>query len=60
MPTYASMSLEMTLKGSIEYNKLHKIRWMMNEVHDRTKDNWNMGERVVVDDMMINYEGFIV
>jgi hypothetical protein len=43
--------------SSPTYDKLHKIRWMMDEVRDRFKAMWTPNQQLTVDEGMIMYKG---
>ena len=39
------------------YEKLHKIRWMMEEMRDHFKAMWSPNQHLIVDEEMIIYKG---
>jgi hypothetical protein len=39
------------------YDKLHKMRWMLDEVRDRFKSMWCPNQQVTVDESMLTYKG---
>jgi hypothetical protein len=43
--------------SSPTYEKLHKIRWMMEEVRDHFKAMWSPNQQLIVDEEMIMYKG---
>ena len=43
-------------RTSVEFDKLVKWRWLPDEIRDRCKDIWNLGDRVIIDEMMIQYK----
>jgi hypothetical protein len=38
---------------SVEFDKLMKLRWLLDEIRDRCKCIWNAGDKVTIDEMMI-------
>jgi hypothetical protein len=44
-------------KSSPAYDKLHKIRWMLDEVRERFKSMWALNQQITVDESMIMYKG---
>jgi hypothetical protein len=43
--------------SSPTYDKLYKVRWMMDEVKDRFKAMWSPNQQLIVDEGMIMYKG---
>ena len=43
--------------NSPSYDKLHKIRWVLDEFRERCKENWNLGQEITIDEMMVPYKG---
>jgi hypothetical protein len=39
------------------YDKLVKTRWLLEEVRLRCQQNWQLGQMVTVDEMMVRYKG---
>jgi hypothetical protein len=44
-------------QSSPTYNKLHKIKWMLDEIWDRFKAMWSPNQQMTVDERMIMYKG---
>jgi hypothetical protein len=44
-------------KSSPSYDKLHKLRWMLDEVWDRFKCMWAPNQQLTVDESMVMYKG---
>ena len=38
---------------NVEFDKLIKLRWFLDEIRDRCKDMWNLGDKVTIDEMMV-------
>jgi hypothetical protein len=53
----ASAPPSVTDKDSPTYDKLHKIRWMLDEIRDRFKSMWSPNQQMTVDEGMIMYKG---
>jgi hypothetical protein len=43
-------------RSSGDFDKLVKLRWLLDEVRDRCKEMWNLGDTVTVDEI-IQYKG---
>ena len=43
-------------RASGEFDKLVKLKWLLNEIRDQCKDMWNLGDKVTIDEMMIQYK----
>ena len=41
----------------VEFDKLVKLRWLLDEITDRCKGMWNLGDKVIIDKMMIQHKG---
>ena len=39
------------------YDKLVKVRWLVEEVRDRCVANWKLGKFVTIDELMVRYKG---
>lgn len=46
-----------TDRSSGDFDKLVKLRWLLDEIRDRCKGMWNLGNKVTVDEMMVQYKG---
>ena len=44
-------------KTSPEYDKMHKVRWLVDKICGNCKAQWNLSKEVTVDEMMICYKG---
>ena len=45
-------------KASLNYDKLHKVRWLIEEVKERCKEKLQLGKRLTIDhEMMICSKG---
>jgi hypothetical protein len=44
-------------RGSPTYDKLYKLRWMMDEVRDKFKSMWSPNQQMTVDESMVMYKG---
>jgi hypothetical protein len=44
-------------KSSPSYDKLHKLRWMIDEVRDHFKNMWSPNQQLTVDESMLMYKG---
>jgi hypothetical protein len=53
----ANAPLTATDKSSPSYDKLHKIRWMLDEVRNRFKAMWAPNQQLTVDESMVMYKG---
>jgi hypothetical protein len=53
----ASAPPSITDKDSPTYDKLHKIRWMLDEIRERFKSMWSPNQQMIVDEGMIMYKG---
>ena len=36
-----------------DFDKLVKLRWLLDEIRDRCKEMWNLEDKVTVDEIMI-------
>jgi hypothetical protein len=45
---------------SLSYDKLHKVRWMLDEIFYRFKTMWSPNQQLIVNKGMIMYKGYIV
>jgi hypothetical protein len=52
----ASAPPSVTNKDSRTYDKLHKIRWMVDEIRDRFKSMWSPNQQLTVDEGMVMYK----
>jgi hypothetical protein len=43
--------------SSPTYEKLHKLRWMIDEVRTRFKAMWSLNQQITVDESMVMYNG---
>jgi len=41
----------------VGYDKLWKMRWLLDDLRDRFKSSWNCGQYITVNEMMIMYKG---
>ena len=46
-----------TNRGDANHDKLGKVRWLLQEVRRKCQENWNLGQMVTVDEMMVRYKG---
>lgn len=46
-----------TDKDDPQFDKLIKIRWLLEEVRGRCISNWNVGKYVTIDELMVRYKG---
>ena len=46
-----------TDRSNVKFDKLVKLRWLLDEIRDRCKDMWNLGNKVTIDEMMVQYKG---
>ena len=53
----ANAPTSVTDRDSPTYDKLHKIRWMLDEVRDRCKAMWSPNQQMTVDESMVMYKG---
>jgi hypothetical protein len=53
----ANALIDVQDKDSPTYDKLHKLRWMVDEVHHRFKSMWNPNQQMTVDEAMLMYKG---
>jgi hypothetical protein len=44
-------------RSSPNYDKLHKVRWMLDEVQERFKVIWSPNQQLTVDEGMVMYKG---
>jgi hypothetical protein len=44
-------------RGSTIYDKLHKVRWLVDEVRDHFKAMWTPNQQLIVDECMVMYKG---
>jgi hypothetical protein len=44
-------------RASPQYDKMYKVRWLFEEIGNMCKENWNLGQHLAVDEMMIKYKG---
>jgi alanine dehydrogenase len=44
-------------RNSSKYDKLHKVRWMLDEVQSRFQAMWSSNQQITVDEGMIIYKG---
>ena len=44
-------------KGSLNYDKLAKVSWLITDFRSRCKSLWNCDNFVTIDEMMILYKG---
>jgi hypothetical protein len=43
--------------GSSTYDKLHKLRWIIDKVRDRFKAMWSPNQQMTMDESMVMYKG---
>ena len=43
-------------RSSVNFDKL-KLRWLFDKIRDRYNNMWNLGDKVTIDEMMIQYKG---
>lgn len=43
--------------NSPSYDKLHKMRWLLDEFREQYKENWNLGQEITIDELMVPYKG---
>jgi hypothetical protein len=43
--------------ASPTYNKLHKLRWMLDEVKEKFKAMWSLTQQMTIDESMLMYKG---
>lgn len=46
-----------TNKDHPNYDKLGKLKWLLTEIRSKCMENWNLGQFVTVDEMMVRYKG---
>jgi hypothetical protein len=39
------------------YDKLHKVRWMLNEMYNRFKSMWTSNQQLTMDESMVMHKG---
>jgi hypothetical protein len=44
-------------RGDPEHNKLSTLWWLLSEVRRKCQENWNLGQMITVDEMMVRYKG---
>lgn len=52
----ASAPLSVTNKDSSTYDKLYKIKWMLDEIRDQFKSMWSSNQQIIVDEGMVMYK----
>lgn len=40
-----------------DFDKLAKLRWLIEEVRECCINNWNLGQFVTIDELMVRYKG---
>lgn len=38
-------------------DKLCKVRWLLTEIRKRYMENWNLGQMITIDEMIVRYKG---
>ena len=46
--------------ASPTYDKLHKLRWILDEVKERIKAMWSLTQQMTIDESTVMYKGNIV
>lgn len=41
---------------NVKFDKLVKLRWLLYESSDRYNDMWNLGDNMIIDEIMIQYK----
>jgi hypothetical protein len=54
---FANAPLEATDPSSPSYDKLHKVRWLVDEIRAHFKAMWAPNQQLTVDEGMIMYKG---
>lgn len=49
--------LDVQDRKSPTYDKLHKVRWLVDDVCDRFKSMWLPNQQLIVDESMVMYKG---
>jgi hypothetical protein len=44
-------------RSSSKFDKLHQMRWLINEMKASYKREWQLGQHMTIDETMINYKG---
>jgi hypothetical protein len=44
-------------KGDVGYDKLRKVRWLVDEIRNASSREWSLGKFVTIDEMMVRYKG---
>ena len=47
------------VRGDPAYDKMHQIRWLVNDIRDACKHEWKLGKHLTIDEMMVRYKGSI-
>lgn len=53
----ANDSVPVMAGDDAEFDRLRKMRWLVTELQQRFKSNWNLHQQVMVDETMIPYKG---
>jgi hypothetical protein len=40
-------------RDDLAYNKIHKIRWLVDAIRERCKAAWNLGKNLTINEMMV-------
>jgi hypothetical protein len=44
-------------RSSPDYDKMNKVKWLFNEIQDCCIEQWNLGQFITIDEMMVRYKG---
>jgi len=47
---------EITDRSNVKFDKLVKLRWLLDEIRNKCKDMWNLEDKVIIDEMMVQYK----
>lgn len=47
-------------RNSPSYGKLHKLRWLLDEYRERCKEDWKLGQEIIIDEMMVPYKDVLL
>ena len=51
------MQYENVERDDVAYDKIHIIRWLVDAIKERCKAAWNLGKNLIINEMMVRYNG---
>jgi hypothetical protein len=44
-------------RSALEFDKMWQIRWLLDGMAERCNAQWNVGQFITIDEMMVRYKG---